>query len=362
MPGRRIIFTGGGTAGHVTPNLALIERLAADGWDIAYVGSKQGIERQIVAELDIPYFAISTGKLRRYFDWRNFVDPVRILWGFLQSLSVCLRYRPDVVFSKGGFVAVPLVVAAWLCRVTVIAHESDMTPGLANRLCYPFAAKICVNFPQTAKYLPAAKVLVTGSPVRQALLNGDAAAGRRALGLTDDKPVLLVFGGSLGAATINNAVRAILGPLTNRFQVVHIVGAGNLDPALDAKPGYVQREYVGREFGDLLAAASLVVSRAGANSLYELLVTRKPHILIPLPLSASRGDQIVNAREFERAGMSLVIAEEQLTGTALLATIDDVMPRLDEIRVKLGEFEIKDSVDIIVRLLTADRGQLTADS
>lgn len=350
MP-RRIVFTGGGTAGHVTPNVALMERLTDDGWTVAYVGSRRGIERDIVGELNVRYFAISAGKLRRYFSWRNFIDPLQILWGIMQSLSVCIRFRPDVVFSKGGFVAVPLVAAAWLCRIPVIVHESDVTPGLANRLCFPFARRICVNFPQTVQYLPPGKVLVTGSPVRRALLHGDADAGRHSLGLDANKPVILVFGGSLGAAGINRAVRDIIDNLTDRFQVVHITGPGNLDPALAGKPGYIQREYLSREFGDVLAAASLVVSRAGANSLYELLVTRKPHILVPLPLSASRGDQIVNAREFEKAGMSQVIPQEQLTGPSLLEKIDELTPRLDDVRRKLGQFEVKDSVGIIAGLL-----------
>ena len=350
---RRILFTGGGTAGHVTPNIALIERLSGQGWEIAYVGSRDGIERTIMAEMDVRYFAISTGKLRRYFSWQNFIDPVRIFAGFLQSLVICLRYRPDVVFSKGGFVAVPLVMAAWLCRIPVITHESDMTPGLANRLCYPFARRICVNFPQTTRYLPADKVVVTGSPVRDALLHGDARAGRRALGLTEDKPVLLVFGGSLGATSINRAVREALDALLARFQVVHIVGPGNLDPAFDGREGYVQREYLSREFGDVLAAATLVVSRAGANTLYELLVTRKPHILVPLPLSASRGDQIVNAREFEQAGMSFVIPQEELSGESLLARVDEIMPRLAQIQANLATFEVRDSVTLITGLLTA---------
>lgn len=348
---RRIIFTGGGTAGHVTPNIALIERLREKGWDVAYVGSRDGIERTLIGEMGIPYHAISSGKLRRYFDWQNFVDPLRILWGFLQSLVICLRYRPQVVFSKGGFVAVPLVVAAWVCRVPVISHESDMTPGLANKLCYPFSRHICVNFPQTARYLPRGKVVVTGSPVRKALLEGDARRGREALGLSADRKVLLIFGGSLGAASINRSVREIVDELRQRFDVVHVAGAGNVDTSFGDKAGYVQCEYLSREFGDVLAAAGLVISRAGANSLYELLATRTPHILIPLPLSASRGDQIVNARVFEEAGMSRVIPQEALTGASLLAQVDEVTADLDGIRRKLGEFEILDSVELITRLI-----------
>lgn len=351
---RRILFTGGGTAGHVTPNLALIERLSEEGWQIAYVGSVRGIERELVEDSGIAYHAISTGKLRRYFSWQNFVDPLRIIWGFLQSLGICLRFGPDVVFSKGGFVAVPVVVAAWLLRIPVIAHESDMTPGLANRLCYPFVRKICVTFPQTMEYLPKGRVLVTGSPIRRALREGNAEAGRTLLGLASGKPVLLVFGGSLGAASINRCVREVLDELCRRFDVVHVAGAGNLDPALDGKPGYAQHAYLSRGFGDVLAAASLVISRAGANSVYELLALRKPHILVPLPLSASRGDQIDNARVLAEAGLSRVIPQEQLTGTALLAMVDEMTPHLEEIRRKLDTFVVPDSVTIITVVLAAE--------
>lgn len=347
---KRVLFTGGGTAGHVTPNVALIERLRAEGWEAAYVGSSEGIEREIVGRLDITFHGIQTGKLRRYFDWQNFIDPFRIFWGFLQSLLICLRFRPNVVFSKGGFVAVPVVAAAWCCRVPVIAHESDMTPGLANKLCFPFSRRICVNFQETEAYLPAGKVVVSGSPVRRAIREGDAQAGRQALGL-GDKPVLLVFGGSLGAATINRVLREIVPSLCETFTVVHAAGPGNLDSSLESLPGYVQREYIGDEFGDVLAAADIVVSRAGANSVYELLATRTPHILVPLPLSASRGDQIENARVFEGLGMSHVIAQEDLTGESLQAEIERVWADREAIAKRIQAFEIKDSVEIITDLI-----------
>lgn len=347
----RIVFTGGGTAGHVTPNLALIEQLSDEGWEVLYVGSGKGIENQIVGELGIPFRAIATGKLRRYFSWQNFLDPFRILTGFVQSLVICIGYRPNVVFSKGGFVAVPFVVAAWLCRIPVIGHESDMTPGLANKLCYPFVHRICVNFPQTANLLPAGKVVVTGTPIRKSLRNGDAQRGRDALGLSGNKPVLLIFGGSLGAATINGCVREILGPLTRRFDVVHVAGPGNIDPSLANTPGYIQREYLSREFGDLLAAADVVISRAGANSVYELLASRKPHILIPLPRAASRGDQIENAEVFQQAGMSRVILQEDLTSDKLLALVESTWDERSTLSARIADFEVLDSVAIITGLI-----------
>jgi len=248
----KILFTGGGTAGHVTPNVALIEQFQKDGWDCVYVGSTRGIEKEIIARLNIPYHAIASGKLRRYFDWRNFVDPIFILFGILQSLVVCLQERPKVVFSKGGFVAVPVVFAAWICRIPVVCHESDVTPGLANKLCFPFAKKICVNFEETKQYLRADsvhpnRVTVTGTPVRKSLLEGNAGRGKQLLGIGSSKPVVLVFGGSLGAKVINQQVRNVIASLTENFVIVHVTGSGNIDGSFDSTPHYIQKEFLADE-------------------------------------------------------------------------------------------------------------------
>jgi UDP-N-acetylglucosamine--N-acetylmuramyl-(pentapeptide) pyrophosphoryl-undecaprenol N-acetylglucosamine transferase len=350
-----VLFTGGGTAGHVTPNIALLEAAAGRNWEVAYVGSVAGIEREMIGALGIPYYAIASGKLRRYFSWQNFIDPFFILWGMLQSVVLCLRLRPDAVFSKGGFVPVPLVVAAWLLRVPVISHESDITPGLANRLTYPFCRKVCVTFEATAAFLPKGKVNVTGTPVRQSLVAGDAATGLAFLGFSGEKPVLLVFGGSLGAATINNQTRRALPVLLQDFDVVHVVGNGNIKASIE-QPGYVQKEFVGELFGHVLAAAAIVVSRAGANSLYELLITRKPHLLIPLGKAASRGDQLDNARVFSGLGFSRVLHEEALMGDeksddVFVASVKDVFVRREQITARLQSFEIKDSVNLIIDLI-----------
>ena len=355
----RVLFTGGGTAGHVTPNIALLEAAIGKNWDVAYVGSTAGIEREMIGVLGIPYYAVASGKLRRYFSWQNFIDPFFILWGMLQSLVLCLRLRPDVVFSKGGFVAVPLVVAAWLLRVPVISHESDVTPGLANRLTYPFCRKICVTFEVTKRYLPGGKVNVTGTPVRQSLVAGDAAAGLKFLGFSGEKPVLLVFGGSLGAAAINSQTRRALPGLLQAFDVVHVVGNGNLEASIEQSGSvkhYVQKEFIGEQFGHVLAAAAVVVSRAGANSLYELLMARKPHLLIPLGKAASRGDQLDNARVFADLGFSRVLFEEALAGDGksedvFVDTVRDVLAHSEEITARLQSFEIKDSVNLIIELI-----------
>jgi UDP-N-acetylglucosamine--N-acetylmuramyl-(pentapeptide) pyrophosphoryl-undecaprenol N-acetylglucosamine transferase len=351
----RVLFTGGGTAGHVTPNIALLEAAADKNWEVAYVGSAAGIEREMIGALGISYYPVASGKLRRYFSWKNFVDPLFILWGLLQSVALCLRLRPDAVFSKGGFVSVPLVVAAWLLRVPVISHESDVTPGLANRLTYPFCRKICVTFEATALYLPKGKVSVTGTPVRRSLVAGDAAAGLEFLGFSGKKPVLLVFGGSLGAATINNQTRRALPVLVRDFDIVHVVGNGNHDAGIE-EPCYVQKEFIGDQFGDVLAAATVVVSRAGANSVYELLMTRKPHLLIPLGKAASRGDQLDNACVFSDLGFSRVLSEEALTGDQksddfFVESVKDVFVHSEEIRARLQSFEIRDSVNLIIELI-----------
>ncbi len=353
----KVLFTGGGSAGHATPNVALIESLLADGCETVYVGSENGIEREIIGALGVPYRAVATGKLRRYFDWQNFVDPLRICWGFLQALMICARERPDVVFSKGGFVAVPVVYAAWMWRIPVIAHESDVTPGLANRLCFPVARRVCVNFPVTADLLPSGKAIVTGTPIRRSLSQSTPDAGRQTLGLTDDRPVLLAFGGSLGAAAINRLVRGTLDRLLARFQVVHLVGTGNLDLSLATLAGYVQREFLTDEFGDVLAAADLVVARAGAHSIYELLVFGKPHILIPLPASSSRGDQLDNARTFSEQGYSAMLEESQLSDDRFVELVERVYRDREQIAEKIREFEPVDSVTVICGLIKSLGGK-----
>ncbi len=346
----KIMFTGGGTAGHVTPNIALIEYFQDLGWDIVYVGSLSGIEREIIANSGVRYLGIASGKLRRYFDWANFIDPARIFWGCLQSIYISFRERPNILFSKGGFVTVPVVFAAWLLRIPVISHESDVTPGLANRLCYPFVKKLCLNFPETKKYLRGDKAVVTGTPIRHSLLYGRSQRGFDLLSFSQDKPIVLVFGGSLGASSINEVVRDSLDRLLPRYQVVHVAGPGNLDKNIES-PGYLQREFLYEDFGDILASASVVVSRAGANSIYELLITRKPHILIPLSSKASRGDQLVNAEIFAAKGYSSVLLEAKLTSISLTNLINDVYNNRKIIIQQIQNFKIVDSVGAIGSLI-----------
>ncbi len=348
---KKIFLTGGGSAGHVTPNLALVPSLQERGYEILYVGSYQGIEKTLIENARIPYEGISSGKLRRYFDLKNFTDPFRVIKGYGESLKLMKKYKPDVVFSKGGFVSVPVVLAAKHYHIPVIIHESDMTPGLANKLCIPSARKVCCNFPETLKYLPAEKAVLTGSPIRRELLEGDRLAGLNYAHLSADKPVILVIGGSLGAVAVNQAVRSLLPRLLPKYQVVHICGKDHLDESLMNTEGYVQYEYVDEPLKHLFAAADLILSRAGANSICEILALRKPNILIPLSAAASRGDQILNANSFARQGYSTVIEEEALNDDLLMQTIADTFARKDEFIHNMEHSQLNNAIDTIVGLI-----------
>lgn len=318
---KRIILTGGGTAGHVTPNIALIPELRERGFEIHYIGSKTGIERELISNFDIPYYGISSGKLRRYFDVKNFTDPFRILKGYAETDKILKKVKPSVVFSKGGFVTVPVVKAAKRRHIPCVLHESDISPGLANRLCISSATAICANFPETLEHLPKEKAHLTGSPIRSELFSGNRLTGLDFCGFTAAKPVILVIGGSLGSVRVNEAVREILPSLLEKYQVIHLCGKGKVDEKYQGTEGYVQFEYIQKELCDLLGAADFVISRAGANAICELLALHKPNILIPLSLEASRGDQILNAESFEKQGFSYVIQEEDLTSQGLLEAV-----------------------------------------
>ncbi len=347
---KRIILTGGGTAGHVTPNIALIPRLRELGYEIQYIGSYDGIEKKLIEELGIPYYGISSGKLRRYFDLKNFTDPFRVAKGFLQAKKLLKQLRPDIIFSKGGFVTVPVVQAAKGQKIPVVIHESDMTPGLANRLAIPAASKVCCNFPETVSLLPEGKAVLTGCPIRQELRSGNKLAGLKFCGFTADKPVLLVIGGSLGSVAVNKAIRGILPTLLKTFQVVHLCGKGNLDETLTGTSGYVQYEYIQQELADLFALADLVVSRAGANAICELLELRKPNILIPLSAAASRGDQILNAKSFQKQGFSIMLEEEQLTPELLIDKIMELYENRQTYITAMEKSSASDAVDTITAL------------
>jgi len=348
---KHIVLTGGGTAGHVTPNIAMIPALQEKGFKISYIGSYDGIEKKLIEEMGIPYYGISSGKLRRYFDVKNFTDPFNVIKGFFEAKKLMKKLNPDVVFSKGGFVTVPVVVAAKLSKVPAFIHESDMTPGLANKLCLPFCTKVCCNFPEAIKNLPAKKAVLTGTPIRQELLSGSKENALKFTGLTAEKPVIMIIGGSLGSVVVNNAVRKILPELLKEFQVIHLCGKGKVDESLKKQTGYVQYEYIKDELADLFALSDMIISRAGANAICEISALKKPNLLIPLSANASRGDQILNARSFERLGYSKVIEEEQLTDSLLLDEIKDLYKNKDNFIEKMSQSKQNDSIGQIVNML-----------
>lgn len=348
---KRIVLTGGGSAGHVTPNIALIPALKKEGFEIFYIGSYTGIEKKLIEDYNIPYFGIATGKLRRYFDPKNFSDPFRVLKGFTEAVTLLRKIKPDIVFSKGGFVSVPVVRAAGFLKIPYIVHESDMTPGLANKLSMSGAKKICCNFPETMKLLPAEKAVLTGTPIREELGKGSRSAGKELCGFTDDKPVLMVIGGSLGAQSVNETVRYALPRLLPDFNVVHICGNEKMDNLKLSVPGYKQFEYVKNELKDIFAMADIVVSRAGANSICELLALRKPNILIPLSSKSSRGDQMLNARSFEQQGFSLVIDNDELDEDILVETIQDLYGRREFFMENMSKSNLHSATNTIIQII-----------
>ena len=348
---KKIVLTGGGTAGHVTPNIALIPTLQEAGYEVHYIGSYEGIEKTLISEMGIPYYGISSGKLRRYLSAKNFTDPFRVIKGFSQAKQLMKEIQPDIVFSKGGFVTVPVVKAAASRNIPVIIHESDMTPGLANKLCNKHAMKVCCNFPETVELFPKGKAMLTGSPIRKELTTGDRASGLNLCNFTTDKPVIMIIGGSLGAQKINESVRSILPKLLERYQIIHVCGKGKMDESLIGTKGYSQFEYVKEDLKHLFAAADIVISRAGANVICELLALRKPALLIPLSAKASRGDQILNAESFKKQGYCDVMEEEDITDDDLYEKINALYDNREKYIESMNSSTLNDAIKTIVKLI-----------
>lgn len=347
----KIILTGGGSAGHVTVNIAILPELTKRGWNMVYIGSEDGIERELMTPYtNVPYYAIKTGKLRRYFDWKNFKDPFKVITGAYQAYDIIRKEKPQVVFSKGGFVSVPVVIGAWLNRTPIIIHESDVTPGLANRIAIPFATKVCTTFEETSAHVPSQKVEYIGAVIREELLQGSAIKGRNTLFFTRSKPTLLVMGGSLGSKRLNEVIRDSLPLLLQEFQIIHICGKGQVDETLTHQ-AYRQFEYVTDELPDFLATADLIISRAGSNAIFEFLTLQKPMILIPLPTSSSRGDQIVNAASFQKNGYAEVIPDEQVTKDRLVQTVHQVYEQRSIYMENMQKVKKRDPLLAIIQLI-----------
>ncbi len=353
---KTIVLTGGGTAGHVTPNIALLPALREAGFEISYIGSYEGIEKDMIEKEGITYHGISTGKFRRYLSLKNLTDPFRVLKGRSQAKKLLKELKPDVVFSKGGFVAVPVVWAAGKLKIPTIIHESDMTPGLANKLCYKKAQKICCNFPETLPLLPKGKGVLTGTPIRRELAEGSRDRGLAFTGLSPDRPVLLMMGGSIGSVIINKNLRAALPDLLKDFQVVHLCGKGNLDESLSRTAGYVQYEFIRDELKDLFALADVTLSRAGANAICEILSLKKPHILVPLSEAVSRGDQVQNAASFKKQGFSYVIREEDMTPEGLVSAIREVYQNRETYLSAMARSSALGGIDNVMALIKEAAG------
>ncbi|MCR5623651.1 MAG: undecaprenyldiphospho-muramoylpentapeptide beta-N-acetylglucosaminyltransferase [Lachnospiraceae bacterium] len=355
---KKIVLTGGGTAGHVTPNMALIPELIDNGYEVIYIGSKDGMEKDLIEDMGITYYGVSVGKLRRYFDWDNFTDPFRVVAGFGEAVKLLKKINPDVLFSKGGFVSVPVVRAAHALKIPCIIHESDMTPGLANKICIPCARNVCVNFPETISSIKGSKAVITGTPIRKNLFEGNKDKGKSLCGFDSEdnlssRPVIMVMGGSQGAVHINDSIREILPELLKTYNVIHLCGKGNLASDLNETKGYAQFEYVGDELPDLFALADMVVSRAGANAICELLALKKPAILIPLPESQSRGDQILNANSFKEHRYSEVLIEEEMTNDLLLSKINELYKNKDKYIDVMNKSRQSDSTEKIMSLINS---------
>jgi UDP-N-acetylglucosamine--N-acetylmuramyl-(pentapeptide) pyrophosphoryl-undecaprenol N-acetylglucosamine transferase len=348
---KKIVLTGGGTAGHVTPNLALLPRLQELGYEISYIGSYDGIEKKLVSDYHLTYYQISTGKLRRYFSLKNVTDPFRVIKGYFEAKKILKQLQPNLVFSKGGFVSVPVVRAAHALHIPCIIHESDITPGLANKLCIPVATKVCCNFPETLHYLPKEKAILSGSPIRAELTTGDPFAAKNFCHFKSNLPVILIIGGSLGSTAINNVVREALPNLLTNFQIIHLCGKGKIDPSLDGTEGYMQFAYVKEELKDIFALAELVISRAGANVICELLALKKPNILIPLPSAGSRGDQLLNAKSFEKQGFSIVLDEKNLNKKHFVDSIYQAYKKKETYIDTMQKSNTSDSISIIIDLI-----------
>lgn len=352
MEEKRIVFTGGGTAGHVIVNLALIPIFLTEGWQVDYIGSKTGIERDLVSKIEgVTYFPISTGKLRRYMSLENLKDPFKVLKGTFQSWRILRKRKPKIIFSKGGFVSVPVLLAAKLRRIPAVIHESDYTPGLANKIAVPFAKKVLATFPETVNYLPADKAEYVGAVIRKELHEGRRERGFEFTKLdSQGKPVLLVMGGSNGSERINQHIRNNLELLLKEFQIIHICGKANIDEQIQV-PGYVQYEYINEELNHIFAITNYVLSRAGANAIFEFLALRIPMLLIPLGLEASRGDQIVNAESFHKQRYARVLSEDKLTEDTLIHELKQLKQFAPAMIDYMQEYNTSDALNRVVEII-----------
>ena len=337
----KICFTGGGTAGHVFPGISVLEKIEEKSkkgdfeTDYLWIGSSSGMEKRLLADSGIKYYGIQTGKLRRYFSLQNFTDLFKIAAGLFQSFFILLKEKPDIVFSKGGYVSVPPVISGWMLRIPVITHESDYSPGLATRINSRFSEKILISIDDTEKYFKPEykkKLSVTGNPVRKKFFTGNAEKGKEYFGISNNLPVILVLGGSQGASEINNLIRSILDKLTENFNVIHQCGERDYNPDFGKdNKNYYQVPFVRDEFPDILASADLVVSRGGAGTIWELSAAGKAAVIIPLRGSGTRGDQVLNCSFLKAIDAASVLDNKVISEDMLYNQIKSIFENRETI-------------------------------
>ncbi|GGI42174.1 undecaprenyldiphospho-muramoylpentapeptide beta-N-acetylglucosaminyltransferase [Mammaliicoccus stepanovicii] len=337
---KKIAFTGGGTIGHVAVNLALIPEAEKRNIETIYIGSKNGIEREMIesSATNTQYIPISSGKLRRYLSFDNLKDIFKVIKGIFDARKALKKEKPDFVFSKGGFVSVPVIIAAKSLKIPSIIHESDVTPGLANKIAMKFSNKLYTTFEETLKYVPKEKSDFIGAIIREDLRDGSKEEGYKLTGFNSELPVLLIMGGSLGSKVINKTIHDNLDYLTKKYQIIHLTGKGNVDPNIN-KEGYVQYEFVSKELMHFYAITDTVISRAGANAIYEFATLQIPMLLIPLGLDQSRGDQIDNAKIFEGKGFAKVLQEKEVNQSNLVRNLDQLENERETIIKKMSQFK-----------------------
>lgn len=336
-----MVFTGGGTGGHILPNLAIIDELSKiePGLNVSYIGLENGLEEKLVIARGVHFYGIPAGKLRRYLSLENITDVGRTLMGVAQAWRILRRIRPQLVFAKGGFVSVPVVAAARMLKIPVWLHESDFSPGLSNKICARFADKIFLSFPESVHFFPGRVTSVVGNPIRTKILDGTRQRGFALTGFSPKKPVVLIMGGSTGATALNMLVASTLQSLLRKAQVVHITGPGKegVSPRLLTRSqlaAYKSFSFLHDELADIYAIADVVVSRAGSGSIFEVLAWHRPFIAIPLPRSASRGDQIENARSCEAEGTAQVLDQDGLTPEHFVESVISLLED-EEARAKM---------------------------
>ena len=349
---KKIVFTGGGTVGHVTLNLLLIPKFIKEGWQVHYIGDKHGIEYQEIQKsgLDVTFHSVATGKLRRYFSWQNLLDGFKVVWGIFQSMGIMLKVRPQALFSKGGFVSVPPVIAARLSGVPVYVHESDLSIGLANKIAYKCATKMYATFEQSSSLT---KIEHVGAVTKVGSQESVPPQELEEIRQYFDKelPTLLFVGGSAGAKVFNDFVSQNQAALTERYNLINLTGDASLDVLSER---LFRRAYVTDIYQPLMDLADVVVTRGGSNTIFELLAMAKLHIIVPLGREASRGDQIENADYFVKKGYAKQLAEEQLDMSNLQTALDDLLANQGSYHQAMQNSQEIKSVDEFYALLKAD--------